>query len=63
MLAKIARRFIKLFTFEGDLVLNPFTGSGTTLKIAKESNRNYIGYGIRKALKSNKFKIAIEYNS
>jgi DNA modification methylase len=27
--------FIKLFTTEGDTVLDPFSGSGTTLKVAK----------------------------
>jgi DNA modification methylase len=32
-------------------VLDPFTESGTTLKIAKESNRNYIGYEISEGFK------------
>ena len=43
---EIARRCIKLYSFVGDTVLDPFTGSGTTLKIAKELNRNFIGYEI-----------------
>jgi len=43
---EIARRCIRLFTFEGDLVLDPFAGSGTTLKVAKELNRNYLGYEV-----------------
>jgi len=48
---EIVRRCIRLFTFMNDLVLDPFTGSGTTLKVAKELNRNYIGYEINKSYK------------
>ncbi len=33
---------------EGDLVLDPFMGSGTTAKMAKLNNRNYIGFEISK---------------
>jgi len=29
--------------------LDPFAGSGTTLKIAKELKRNYVGYEISKS--------------
>lgn len=35
-------------TDEGDLVLDPFMGSGTTGLVAKELNRNYIGFDINK---------------
>lgn len=35
--------FIKLFTKEGDLVLDPFVGSGTTSIVAKRLRRNSIG--------------------
>lgn len=35
--------FIKLFTQEGDTVLDPFLGSGTTCKVALELGRNSIG--------------------
>ena len=35
--------FIKLFSDEEDIVLDPFLGSGTTCTVACELNRNYIG--------------------
>ncbi len=35
--------FIKLFTKEGDVVLDPFMGSGTTLRVAGRLNRRSIG--------------------
>jgi DNA modification methylase len=38
--------FIKLFTKEGDLVLDPFLGSGTTAIVAKKMKRNYLGIEI-----------------
>lgn len=40
--------FIKLFTKEGDLVLDPFMGSGTTIFVSKRMNRNCIGIEILK---------------
>jgi site-specific DNA-methyltransferase (adenine-specific) len=40
--------FIKLFTKEGDIVLDPFMGSGTTAFSAKELGRLYIGIEIQK---------------
>ncbi len=43
---EIARRCIRLFTYIDDIVLDPFAGSGTTLKVAKELNRKYVGYEI-----------------
>lgn len=39
----LAYRVIKLYTDEGDTVLDPFLGSGTTALAAIETNRNYIG--------------------
>ncbi|PIP62670.1 site-specific DNA-methyltransferase [Candidatus Roizmanbacteria bacterium CG22_combo_CG10-13_8_21_14_all_35_9] len=46
---EIVRRCVKLFTYVGDVVLDPFAGSGTTLKVAKELKRNYVGYEISKS--------------
>jgi DNA modification methylase len=37
-------RLIKMFSYEGDTVLDPFLGSGTTIKVARELNREGIGY-------------------
>lgn len=42
----LARDHIISWSNEGDTVLDPFAGSGTTLKMAKLSNRNYIGIEI-----------------
>ncbi len=39
-------RLIKMFTFVGDTVLDPFLGSGTTIKVARQLRRNAIGYEI-----------------
>ena len=41
---EIPYRLIKLFSFIGDTVLDPFAGSGTTLKVAMDLDRNFIGY-------------------
>ena len=35
---------VQSFTNEGDLVIDPFMGSGTTAMVAKQNNRNYIGF-------------------
>ncbi len=39
-------RLIKMFTFVGDTVLDPFLGSGTTIKTAIQLKRNSVGYEI-----------------
>jgi len=43
---ELPKRLIKMFTFVGDTVLDPFLGSGTTMKAAFNQNRNSIGYEI-----------------
>lgn len=42
--------FIKLFTDEGDLVLDPFVGSGTTLRVARRLRRSSIGIEIHEEI-------------
>ena len=39
-------RLIQLFSFTGDIVLDPFMGSGTTAIAALQSGRKYVGYEI-----------------
>jgi site-specific DNA-methyltransferase (adenine-specific) len=43
---ELPRRLIRMFTFVGETVLDPFLGSGTTAKVARELERHSIGYEI-----------------
>ncbi len=43
---ELPKRLIRMFTFVGDTVLDPFLGSGTTVKVALSLDRNSIGYEI-----------------
>lgn len=43
---EIPYRLIQLYSFKGDIILDPFMGSGTTAISAIKSKRKYIGYEI-----------------
>jgi site-specific DNA-methyltransferase (adenine-specific) len=45
----LPRRLIELYTFKGDLVLDPFIGSGSTAVAAVESGRHFVGYDVEEA--------------
>lgn len=42
----LAERVLKLFSFKGDTVLDPFNGAGTTTAVAKRTGRSYLGIDI-----------------
>lgn len=45
---ELPQKFINLYTFKDDLILDPFLGSGTTAIAAKNLERNFVGYEIEK---------------
>lgn len=43
---KVLKKLIEIFTDEGDVVIDPCAGSGTTLRAARELNRSAFGFEI-----------------
>lgn len=46
---ELCRRLIKMFSYVGDIIFDPFMGSGTTCIVAKKNNRRYIGAELEKS--------------
>lgn len=46
---ELPKRLIELYTYEGDVILDPFMGSGTTAVAALRTDRHYIGFDTDKA--------------
>ena len=44
----LCERVLKLFSFQGDTILDPFNGAGTTTWVARQTGRNYLGIDISK---------------
>ena len=49
LLRKLAERLIRMFSFVGDTVLDPFMGTGTSIAIAAQLGRNSIGIEVEPA--------------
>jgi DNA modification methylase len=43
---ELPHRLIQLYSYKGDVILDPFAGSGTTCLVAAQDGRHYIGYEI-----------------
>jgi site-specific DNA-methyltransferase (adenine-specific) len=60
---ELPKRLIKMFSFVGDTILDPFLGSGTTSLAAKNLNRNSVGYEINSEFIPNiKEKLSVDEN-
>ncbi|NUM82052.1 site-specific DNA-methyltransferase [bacterium] len=44
----LSKKVIELFSHQGELVLDPFVGSGTSLLAAQDLNRNAVGFDLQK---------------
>lgn len=44
----LSKKIIELFSHQGELIVDPFVGSGTTLLAAQDTNRNAIGFDLQK---------------
>lgn len=49
---ELPKRLIKMFSFSGETIFDPFLGSGTTTLAARNLGRNSIGYEINKEFES-----------
>ncbi|TSC95472.1 MAG: modification methylase MjaI [Parcubacteria group bacterium Athens1014_10] len=60
---ELPKRLIKMFSFVGDTIIDPFMGSGTTSLAAKNLNRNSVGYEINpKFIDTIKQKLEVDTN-
>jgi modification methylase len=53
---ELPARLIQLYSFEGDVILDPFCGSGTACLAARDAGRHFVGYDIAESY----VKIALE---
>ncbi len=61
---ELPSRLIKMFSFAGEVVVDPFLGSGTTARAARALGRNSLGYEINKEFLSLiKEKIGVDSSS
>jgi site-specific DNA-methyltransferase (adenine-specific) len=60
---ELPNRLIQLYSFTGDIILDPFMGSGTTAVAAIKAKRNYVGYDINEEyikLANNRIKLTCQ---